>query len=120
DLRVAPRRRDPVRDSLVAQRAEQRDRAGEGSPFGEEFAKELTVPRLDEAGLGVAQRFSDLASHRPGEEPTAHADTAVDLPSVDRETGLGERSLPGKHVRVYRVDERSVEVEDQRSHRERA
>src|SRR2546423_4961666 len=40
----------------------------------------------------------------------------MDLPRLDRQLGLGERTLPGEDVRVHGVDERAVEVEDQRTH----
>jgi len=74
------------------------------------------VPGLDASGLRVAQRFSDLASHRAGEEPATHPDAPVDLPPVDRKASLGERPLPGEDVRVHGVDERSVEIENEGAH----
>jgi len=38
----------------------------------------------------------------------------VDPPAIDRQRYLGERALPGEHVRVDGVDERAVEIEDER------
>src|SRR5437773_1214135 len=38
----------------------------------------------------------------------------MDPPAVDRKPYLGECALPGEHVRIDGVDERAVEIEDQR------
>src|SRR5206468_8144221 len=82
-------------------------------PLGQQFAKKLPVAGLDAPGVTVAQGSSDLARHRPCEQPAAHPDASMDLPPIDRKTGLGKRTLPREDMRVDGVDERAVEIEDQ-------
>ena len=69
---------------------------------------------LDRLCLRVGERAPDLARRSACEQAPAHPDPAVDPPAVDRELNLGERSLPREHVRVHGVDERAVEIEDER------
>src|SRR5438477_5215218 len=73
------------------------------------------MPGLDPAGVDVVQWSSDLARDRTGEETAAHADAAVDLPAIDGQPRLRQRPLPREDVRVHRVNERPVEIEDQRA-----
>jgi hypothetical protein len=103
-----------VRDPLPAEVGQQLHRAGERPSLGQDLAVELAVAALDRLGLLVGEGTPDLTCRGPGEEAAAHADAAVDPPAVDRESDFGERSLPGEHVRVDGVDERAVQVEDER------
>src|SRR4029077_630883 len=105
--------RDPVRDATVAQIAKQLDRAGERTAIGEERPEELAVSGLDALRFIVGQRPSRLPRNRPSEEPAAHSDTPVDLPTVDCQSRFSERPLPGEDVAVDRIDERPVEIEDE-------
>ena len=106
-----------MRDFRFAQAAEQRDCAGQRSPIGKQLAEQLAVPALQGLGLRRRQVVADLARHRAGEQAPAHPDAAVDAPAVDRHAGFVERLLPGEDVGVDRVDQRSVEIEDERPHR---
>ena len=72
---------------------------------------------LDLLGLLGRERPPDLARDGAGEQAAAHPDPPVDAPAVDRHPRLVERALPREDVRVDRVDERAVEVEDERGHR---
>jgi hypothetical protein len=83
---------------------------------GEDLAEDLAVPALERLGLVVAELPADLAGDRPGEEPAAHPDTAVDPPAVDRRPEIEERPLPREDVRVDGVDQRPIEIEDQCAH----
>ena len=90
-------------------------RAGKRPPLGQQLVEDPPVAGLDRLGLLARELAADLAGDRAREEAAAHPDPAVDPPAVDRHPLLGERALPGEDVRVDRVDERAVEVEDQRA-----
>ena len=96
--------------------AQQLDGAGQRPPLGQQLAEQLAVAALERSACSSARASAQLAGDRAREQPAAHADAAVDAPAVDRHAGLGERPLPGEDVGVDGVDERAVEVEDQRSH----
>ena len=72
------------------------------------------MPLLDRLCLLIGQRAADLPRRGSREESTAHPDSAMDPPAVDRQSHLVESALPGEDVSVDRVDERSVEIEDER------
>src|SRR5437773_3284540 len=116
DLRPAARRCDPVGHTVLAQPAEEFDGTRQGSPLREQLAEKCTVAALDALRLVVGQRPARLARDGSGEQSAAHPDATMDAPSLDRKTGFGERLLPREDVRVDRVDEGPVEVEDQRLH----
>ena len=68
-------------------------------------------------GLRVAKlvaqpRFDLIAAHRRDQLITAHPDTPVDLPDRERDAVLAEGAVPRDRVLVVRVDERSVQVEE--------
>src|SRR6185369_1004172 len=113
DLRSAARRGDAVDDLVAPERFEQLDGAGERPPFGEDLAEDLAVAPLQRLALVVRQAATDLARHRPGEQPAAHPDPPMDPPAVDRKVDLEQRPLPRMDVRIDRVHERPIEVEDQ-------
>src|SRR2546425_3097461 len=116
DLGVATRGRDAVRYAGIAKPPEKLDRPGQRTALGQEIAKERAVARLDALGLIVAERSSGLPSDGPREETAAHSDAPVHLPALDAEPRLGERPLPREDVRVDRVHQRSVKIEDQGAH----
>src|SRR5262249_44223625 len=116
DLGPAARCGDPVRDACGTKVGEQLRGAGKRAAVREESAEVGAVPLLDRLLLLRRQRPADLTRDRAGEEAAAHADPPVDPPAVDRHPDLVERQLPGKDVRVDGVDERAVEVEDERGH----
>jgi hypothetical protein len=74
------------------------------------------VAELHGLGLGVVERTTGLARDGAGEQSAAHSDAPVDAPALDGHPDLGERPLPREDVCVDRVDERAVEIEDQRCH----
>ncbi len=98
-----------------AQAGEERDGSGKRTPLREQLLEDPAVARLERHRLLVGELASDLACDRAREEAAAHPDPAVDPPAVDRHPLVGERPLPREHVRVDRVDERAVEIEDQRA-----
>jgi hypothetical protein len=108
-----------VRDAAVAQLLQDLDRAGQRTPLLRrvQLAEQAIVQVLDRARLLVGEVVPELAADGAGEEAAAHPDLAVDAPAVDRHSALLERLLPGEDVRVDRVDERAVEVEDQCRHK---
>jgi hypothetical protein len=58
------------------------------------------------------------ADFMPGgvrQHPRAHADEPVDLPAMDVETRTAQDTLPRQRVTVDRLDERAVEIEDDRA-----
>src|SRR5439155_21635896 len=116
DLRTTAGRRDAVRHRSRVEESEQLDGAGQRAAFREEAAKQLTVPTLDDLGLVRRDLAADPACDAAREQAAAHADTTVDAPAVDGETGFGESALPGEDVRVDGVDQRPVEIENQRLH----
>ena len=77
---------------------------------------DLTVTMLQSVDLVTFKRAPDFARDGPGEQPAAHPDPAVDAPAVDRHARLSQRLLPGEHVGIDGVDERPVEIEDERAH----
>src|SRR5438045_791512 len=74
----------------------------------------MTAP--DDLRLLRGDVSPELACDTAGEQATAHADTTMNPPSVDREAGFGEGALPREDMRIDGVDQRSVEVEDQGAH----
>ena len=102
----------PLARSVV----EKLDGAGERPPIGQDLAEDLAVTPLERLGLVVGQAPPDLARDRAGEQAAAHPDPAVDPPAIDRMAGLGQRALPGEHVRVDGVHEGPVEIEDEGTH----
>ena len=93
---------------------EQLDRAGKRAALGQQLPEDPRVAGLERVGLLGREVPADLARDGAGEEPAAHPDPPVDPPAVDRHPLLRQRALPGEHVRVDGVDERAVEIEDQR------
>jgi hypothetical protein len=71
---------------------------------------------LEPLDLVVAELPPDLAGDGAREQPAAHADPPVDAPALERHPRLVEGLLPREDVRVDAVDERAVEVEDERAH----
>ncbi len=86
----------------------------------QELPKQFSVSLLQSLRLGRRDFPPQLTRHRAGEQASAHPDTPVNAPAVDREPHLRQGSLPGEHVRVDRVDERSVEIEDECRHHRRS
>ena len=108
--------RDSERDLLRAQGAQQFDGPGQGAAFGQELPEQFAVALQENfllCGIDLAPEF---ACGRARSQAAAHADAPMDAPSIDREAAFRERPLPGEHVRVNRVDQRAVEIEDQRLH----
>jgi hypothetical protein len=60
------------------------------------------------------ERPVELAGQRGHEQPAAHADPAVDLPHRQVDVHARQSLAPGDHVLVDRVDQRPVEVEQER------
>jgi hypothetical protein len=58
-----------------------------------------------------ADRESGFAKKLIGEQPSAHADLAVDAPYGQLDPLGVESLLPGQHMLIDAVDERAVEVE---------
>ena len=101
-------------DTRGPQVGEQLHRARQRPALGKQLAEELAVAALQRLGLGRREVAPDLARRSAREQAAAHPDAAVNAPAVDRHPLLGERPLPREDVGVHRVDERAVEVEDQR------
>src|SRR5262245_56219089 len=116
DLGPASRGRDPMGHPESTELREQLCGFRERTPLGEELSEELSVARLHRLDLVRRQRSTDLARHRAREETSAHSHSAVYAPAIDRQLDLCKGALPGEDVRVDRVDERPVQVEDQRRH----
>ena len=98
----------------AAGRRAARPRPAAARRSGSSSRKIRAVARLDRLRLLSRELPPHLARDRAREQPAAHPDPAVDPPAVDRHPLLRERPLPREHMRVDRVDERSVEIEDQR------
>ena len=58
-----------------------------------------------------AEIDSGFATELVGEEAAAHADLAMDAPDGEVDALAVESLLPGEHMLVDAVDERSVEIE---------
>src|SRR5688572_14981822 len=105
-----------MRHILVPQECEQFPSAGERPTLGQQLAKQRAVTPLDRLCFGVRKSSTRLAGNGPREQAAAHPDASVDAPAIDWQPGLGKRALPGKYMGIDGVDQRSVEVEDQRLH----
>ena len=114
DLGPAAGGGDAVRDPFRPQEGEQLAGARQRPSIGQELAEQCAVALLDHLGLVIAHRTSGLARDRAGEQAAAHPDPAVDAPAIDRQARLREGSLPREDMRIHRIDQRAVEVEDQR------
>src|SRR5262245_58935713 len=80
---------------------------------------DLAVTLLKQVRLLCGQRLTGFARHGTREESAAHANAAMHAPAVDRQPRFVECLLPSKHVSVHRVDERPIDIKDQRAHGER-
>lgn len=58
--------------------------------------------------------ITGVPGQSPHEGAAVHADTAMYSPGLHVDVLLAERLGPGVHVKVVRVDERSVDVEQHR------
>ena len=116
DLEAAARRGDRERDAVRAQRVEQLDRATQRPARRRELPVEHAVARLQPLRLHQVDLRADLGRRLLRQQVAAHPEAPVDPPAVDGEIDLCEGHLPGHDVRIDRVDERPVEVEDQRVH----
>ena len=106
----------PIEDLLGAQGAQQLDRPGQRTAFGQELPEQFAVALEQRFLFRGSDLAPELAGGRARGEAAAHADAPMDAPSVDGKADFRERALPGEHVRVNRVDQRAVEVEDQCLH----
>ena len=61
----------------------------------------------------LVDRNAGLADKLIGEQAAAHADLAMDPPDRNIDALAVERLLPGEHVLIDAVDQRSVEVEQE-------
>ncbi len=66
--------------------------------------------QIDAVGADFHPGF---AQELVGEQPTAHADLAVDAPDGQRDPLAVERILPGEYVLVDAIDQRAVEIEEE-------
>ena len=108
-----PRSGDAEQDAGSAQELQQLHRAGERPAVGHELRKDLAMAVLQTFRFRHAEIAAQLATRGAREEAAAHPHAAVDAPAVDRQAGLPERALPGKDVRVNRVDQGAVKIKDQ-------
>ena len=103
----------PNRTPEAAQELQQLHRAGERPAVGHELRKDLAMAVLQTFRFRHAEVAAQLASRGAREEAAAHPHAAMDAPAVDRQAGLPERALPGKDVRVNRVDQGAVKIKDE-------
>jgi hypothetical protein len=64
--------------------------------------------------IGRYRRAADFAQQLVGEQPAAHADAAMHAPDVELNPAGGECFLPGEHMLVHAVDQRTIEIEEKR------
>ena len=103
-----------MHDRPAAEVGEQLARARQRAPLGEQLAEDPAPWRCWIASVSSAESSRPTSRATAArEQAAAHPDPPVDPPAVDRHPLLGERALPGEDVRVDRVDQRPVEIEDQ-------
>src|SRR5690242_2077083 len=68
----------------------------------------------DALALLTCHRLSGLAKERVHEQSAAHPDATVDAPDGELDAFALERFTPCEHVLVDAVDERAVEIEQER------
>jgi hypothetical protein len=105
-----------VWDPCVPQLRQQLARARQRASFRQDLEEDLRMPALEDLELLAGQRPADLARHHACEQSSTHPDPAVDAPGVDHESRFRERTLPREDMRVDGVDERPIQIEDQRPH----
>ena len=66
------------------------------------------------ARLRGAELLAGLPQQSIDEEASAHPDAPVDPPDGQLHTGFSQHFVPGEHMLIDAVDERPVEVEEQR------
>src|SRR6266498_442896 len=72
------------------------------------------TPALPPRPVRDAGAAAGLAQQPVDEQPTAHADTAVDAPHRQLDSALLERLAPSQDVLIHAVGEGAVEVEQER------
>ncbi len=107
-------RRDRPRDPVGGQRAEQLARARQGLDRVDVRQVLSRVILLEQLDVRVGQGPAGLPQQRGHEEPAAHADAPVDAPHGQVDVDLGEGEPPRDDVLVDAVDQRPVEVEQER------
>ena len=116
DLGSAAGCRDAVRHVILFQKFQKLDGTRQRPSLRRELHEEFTVTTLKRFRFFRRELASDLACDCPCEQSAAHPDPAVNPPSVDRHPGFFKCLLPREHMRINRVDERSVEVKYQCVH----
>src|SRR5205823_12891741 len=107
-------RPDRPGDAGLGEIGEQLPRPGEGTHLRHLARVGLGMDAADLRRLFRLQVASGLAEQRVHEQAAAHADAAVDAPHGELDAHALERLAPGEHVLVHAVDERAVEVEQER------
>ena len=87
---------------------------GQGRDPRRPLAIEVGVELVQPLDPRLRQVDPGLARQHPREQAAAHADAAMDAPDRDRNILGRERIAPGEHMVVDAVDERAVEVEENR------
>src|SRR5690348_15787583 len=93
---------------------EQLPRAREGTNLVRHASECLPMHLLDPPSLFRLQVATGLPEQRFDEKPAAHADAAMDAPHRELDAGALERFAPGEDVLIHAVDERAVEIEEER------
>jgi hypothetical protein len=116
DLGPPPGGGDAVGDALSSEVPKEVRRSGENGAVRQELTEQLAVPPLHRLDLFRVEVPPHLPGYRPGEQTAAHPDLPMDPPPLDREARLGQGTVPREDVRVHRIDQGSVEIEDQAAH----
>jgi len=101
----------------VGERGEQLTRPGQGRDRVHLRTVLRRVRLLQPVDVLAGQRPAGLPQERGHEQPAAHPDTPVDAPHGQVDADLRQRRPPGDDVLVDAVDQRPVQVEQERGNR---
>src|SRR5262245_53727309 len=104
-----------MRNPGRAQSLERIGGAGQRPRGRDELAKNLGVPTVDRLGLLRGQLPPGIALGVADDKFPARPDVAVQAEAVHGNSSLGESLLPGEYMRVDGVDQRPVQIEEQRA-----
>jgi len=112
-----PAGRDGPAHARVGERAEQLTRPGQGRDRVHLRTVLRRVRLLQPVDVGLGQRSSRFPQQRGHEQPAAHPDPPVDPPHGQVDADARQRRPPGDDVLVDAVDQRPVQVEEERRSR---
>ena len=91
-------------------------RACQRTPVWKHLKKQFSMPLLQVFRFLRAEIAVQFASRCPRKEAAAHSNAAMNAPAVNWHVSFRKRLLPGKHMSIHRINQRTVKINDKRAH----